>query len=197
MKDVLGALSVIAALCAMPALAATEHTGFYVGGGISNVDMDIKYVDESLSATGFTLYAGYHINEWFGIEGAVTAATDLGDDDSDLTVAAFSVGPKFSYIVNDKVSVFGKVALASVALDDGYTHYGDDDWDDEADFSGLGYSLGTGVHFAVTEHLNIRLAYEYINAELDNNTRYYADAAYFSDIDTELSVLSLGLHYQF
>ncbi|MGP9800665.1 porin family protein [Rheinheimera sp. NSM] len=190
MKHVLKAWSVIATLCAMPALADTEHTGFFIGGGVSNVDLDIKHVNENLSATGFTLYGGYNFSNWFGIEASVSAATDLGDNNSDLTAAAFTVGPKLSYIINDTITLFAKAGLASVALDDDY--YDDDwDWGDDADYSGLGYSFGLGSHFAVTKHLNIRLAYEYINAELDADSRYY------NDIDTELSVLSLGLHYQF
>ncbi|MEH8015646.1 porin family protein [Rheinheimera muenzenbergensis] len=193
MKNVLGALSVVAALCAMPALADTEHTGFFIGGGVSNFDLDIKYVNEDLSATGFTLYGGYNFSNWFGIEASVNAATDLGDNNSDLTAAAIIVGPKFSYNLNDTITLFAKAGLASVAVVDNYyaEDRGDWDWGDEADYSGLGYSYGLGSRFAVTKHLNIRLAYEYISAELD------ADSSYFYDIDTELSVFSLGLHYQF
>lgn len=188
MKQLLGTLTLLCALTSMPTLAATEYSGFFIGGGVSNVDLDIKYIDEDFSGTGFTLYGGYNFTQWFGLEAAISAATDLGDSSSDLTAAAFTVTPKFSLVLNDTVTLFAKAGIASVALNDDYY---DDGWDSDADFSGIGYTLGTGANFAVTEHLNIRLSYEYISAELD------ADSNYYSDIDTELSVFNLGLHYQF
>ena len=191
MKFALKTLPLLAVLCAMPAMAATEQTGFYIGAGYSNVDLDIKYVDENLSAAGFTLYGGYNFRPSFGLEASVTAATGLGGNDIDLTTASFSVGPKFNFVITDNITLFAKLALASVALEDDYND-DDWDWDDNSDYSGIGYSFGAGAHFAVTEHLNLRLAYEQVNADLDADSDYYND-----DLDAELSLISLSLHYQF
>ena len=192
MKKLLATLAVISALSANSAIAATDYTGFYIGGGGSNIDLDIKHVNEDLSANGATLYGGYNFSDWMGIEGTLTAATGLGKNGLDLSIATFSVGPKFTFILSDKVSVFTKVALASTALEDDSNDWDDDwDWEDEADWSGFGYSLTAGVHFAMTDKLNLRLSYEYTDTELD------ADSRYDSDLDGELNIVTLGLHYQF
>ena len=114
MKFALKTLPLLAVLCSVPAMAATEQTGFYIGAGYSNVDLDIKYVDENLSAAGFTLYGGYNFRPSFGLEASVTAATGLGGNDIDLTTASFSVGPKFNFVITDNITLFAKLALVSL-----------------------------------------------------------------------------------
>lgn len=192
MKKLIATLAVLSALSSTSAFAATDYTGFYIGGGGSNIDLDIKHVNGDFSANGATLYGGYNFSDWMGIEGTISAATGLGKNGVDLSIATFSVGPKFTFILSDKVSLFTKVALASTALEDDSNDWDDDwDWDDEADWSGFGYSLAAGVHFAMTDKLNLRLSYEYTDTELD------ADSRYDSDLDGELNIITLGLHYQF
>lgn len=192
MKQLLGIFALTTVLIAMPATAEIEHQGFYIGAGVSKLNLDITNANTDFSGNGFTIYGGYHFTDWFGIESAISAASDMDNEYFDLTAATFSVTPKFRILVSDAVALYAKAGFASVAIEDGENYYADDwGWDWEADYSGLGLTFGIGADLAVTSNLNIRLSYDYVDAELDS------DSPYRYDLDTELSIFSLGLHYQF
>ncbi|GIU51109.1 MULTISPECIES: outer membrane protein [Shewanella] len=189
-------LSVVASAILMVGLSfnvtAEEHkardTGWYVGGELSNVQLEVGSFDDS--GAGFGAYGGYNFNHWFGIEGKWMLSNDLQDGRVDLGLAVFSAAPKFTWAINDTFSVFGKVGLAIRALevDPDYDY---DEGFDTADWSGVNVLYGVGITAAVSESLRLRLSYEYVTGDLD------ADRSEMLDIDADTSQLALGLHYQF
>ncbi|WP_299793226.1 porin family protein [uncultured Shewanella sp.] len=179
----IAAVSLLAIFASTSVMAANDHTGFYVGGSLGQLELKAKG-----SETGFGLgaYGGYNFNEWFGLEANLFVSGDLGDRYTDIGAGTFAFTPKFTYQIDDTYSVYGKVGIASMAVvtKDGF--YGNED------FSGFGWAYGVGVNASVTENLNIRLGYDVVTGELDSE--YYNGA---QNIDTDISNFALGMHYQF
>ncbi|MDX1283183.1 porin family protein [Shewanella colwelliana] len=174
------ALSITALLSSATAMAETDKTGFYVGGNIGSANLTVNQFDESAVSVG--AYGGYNFTENFGLEGTLFTTGDLGDY-GDIRAASFTAAPKFSYYFNDSISMFAKVGLTATAVaadEDGVNN----------DFSGIGWVWGLGLNAAVTDKLNVRVSYEMINADLEHNH-------FNEEIDSELSNISLGVHYQF
>lgn len=176
------AAALLSAFLATQVSAATDTTGFYVGGALNRVTADA--FDGSETGTGVGVYGGYNFNEWFGLEANLFATGDLGDRDVDIGAGALSFTPKFTAQINDIFSAYAKVGIASMALviDDG---------SDDEDFTGFGWTYGVGVNAAVTEHLNIRVSYDVTTGDLE------ADRHNSIDIDTDIKQFAVGLHYQF
>ncbi|QQX79934.1 porin family protein [Shewanella sp. KX20019] len=165
------------------ASAETDRVGAYVGGQIGAFSADIEDLSESGQSYG--LYGGYNFNEWFGIEAALYGTNDfLEEDGISVNAGSFSAAPKFTWVINDTFSVYGKVGLASAALvfESG---------SEELDFSGIGVIAGAGVNAALTEKLTIRLGYDFTSAALETDD-YDLD-----DFDAEYANVTLGIHYQF
>lgn len=178
------AVSLLSALVAGQASAAADTTGFYVGGALNRVAVDV--VDDSDTGTGFGVYGGYNFNEWFGLEANLFATADLGDRDTDVTAGALTFAPKFTLQINDMFSAYAKVGVASMAMN--FDGFGFDE-----DFTGFGWTYGVGINAAVTERLNVRFSYDVTTGDLD------ADHSYLNmkDIDTDMKQLAIGVHYQF
>ncbi|QSX37086.1 porin family protein [Shewanella sedimentimangrovi] len=170
-----------AVLASTSALAETDKTGFYIGGALNQVKVSGDG-DGSLDGIGFGAYGGYNFNEWFGLESNLFASGDLGEDGVDVGAGAWTFTPKFTVQFNDMFSGFAKVGLASmvVTVDSGLV---------DTDFTGTGFTWGLGLNAAVNEHLNIRLSYDRSSGDLDGD---WAD-----DLDTDISQIALGVHYQF
>lgn len=180
------AAALLSAFVATQVSAATDTTGFYVGGALNKVTVDV--LDESESGTGFGVYGGYNFNEWFGLEANLFATGDLGDRDVDIGAGALSFTPKFTAQINDIFSAYAKVGIASMAMNvDGYVS----GYHVDEDFTGFGWTYGVGVNAAVTEHLNIRVSYDVTTGDLE------ADRHNSIDIDTDIKQFAVGMHYQF
>ncbi|WP_252007912.1 porin family protein [Ferrimonas sp. SCSIO 43195] len=184
MKRTIGSgLVLLAMLGSSAAMAAVDQTGFYVGGFVSSTTLEVEDFDKS--EAGFGAYGGYNFNEWFGLESTLFVTSDYKlEDEDEAYAAAFTIAPKFTAVINDTFSVYGKLGLASmlVSVD---TRLGDQD------FYGVGFMWGLGVNAALTDNLNLRLGYESMSGDLEHED--------FSriEIDTDLSQINLGLHYQF
>jgi opacity protein-like surface antigen len=169
-------------LFALPVIAENDHTGFYVGGAVNNVEFK---VDDAEKTTGLGIYGGYNFSHWFGLEANLFASGNLGDDEADVIAATFTVTPKFTWQFNDTFSGYAKIGLASMALaiDTPYS---------DTTFSGVGITYGVGLTASVTENLNIRLSYDVTRGDLESD-----DYNWVNDLDSEIKQLALGLHYQF
>lgn len=178
------AISLLSAFAATQVSAATDTTGFYVGGALNRVTAGA--FDGSETGTGVGVYGGYNFNEWFGLEANLFATGDLGDKDVDISAGALSFTPKFTAQINDIFSAYAKVGIASMAVNvDGYGY--------DEDFTGFGWTYGVGVNAAVTEHLNIRVSYDVTTGDLDADRSYLG----LKDIDTDIKQFAVGVHYQF
>ncbi|MCL1058374.1 porin family protein [Shewanella gelidimarina] len=177
------ALAVLGLTTSHIASAETDRVGAYVGGQIGAFSADAE--GDSESGQSYGAYGGYNFNEWFGLEGTLYITNNFVDEDFvDVYAAAFSVAPKFTWVINDTFSLYGKVGVASVAMVI-------DNPIRDIDYSGFGLTVGAGVNAALTNNLNIRLGYDYTSAELDS------DDFGTSDFDIDLSNVTLGMHYQF
>ncbi len=179
-------ISLLSVLATAQVSAATDTTGFYVGGALNKVTIDGDDFTDSQSGTGIGAYGGYNFNDWFGLEANLFATGDLGDRDVDVSAGALSFTPKFTAQINDVFSVYGKVGIASMAI------VLDGNGFDE-DLTGFGWTYGVGVNAAVTEHLNIRVSYDVTTGELDADNNRLG----LNDIDTDIKQFAVGVHYQF
>lgn len=177
-------ISLLSILATAQVFAATDTTGFYVGGALNKIKIDGDDFTDSLSGIGFGAYGGYNVNDWFGLEANLFATGDLGNDYVNVSAGVLSFTPKFTLQINDVFSVYGKVGIASMAVIV-------EDYNSEEDFSGFGWTYGIGIHAAVTDHLNIRVSYDITTGDLD------ADEYYINDIDANIKQFAVGVHYQF
>lgn len=168
-----------------------------------------------MSGTGFGVYGGYHFNHFFGLEASIFGSGDLGENDVDVTATSFTLTPKFTYQINDIVSVFAKFGVAMTTgdisefstysrsnADGSYENY----YKNDADFDGYGVTYGIGVNVSITEHLNMRLGYDVVKTDLDMDSSdslsiegvvVYEHHDRDKNVDTKLSNFTLGMHYQF
>lgn len=168
-----------------PTEIVDEQTGFYVGGGLSSTSLKIES-ESSQSGMGFGVYGGYNFTPWLGLELSLYASGDLGENNTDVAAATFSLTPKFTIPLNDVVSLYGKVGISSMAIvieDDSY-------WYDE-ELSGVGLTYGIGISAAITKGLIIRASFDKTSAEVES------DSYYNYEVDADLSQFTVGLHYQF
>ncbi|MCL1094405.1 porin family protein [Shewanella kaireitica] len=177
------ALAVLGLTTSTVASAETDRIGAYVGGQIGAFSAEVE--GDSESGQSYGAYGGYNFNEWFGLEGTIYLTNDFVDNEfASIHAASFSVAPKFTLVLNDTFSLYGKIGVASVAVVA-------DSFIRDVDYSGFGLTVGAGVNAAVTDKLNIRLGYDFTSADLDS------DDFGTQDIDMDLSNVTLGMHYQF
>lgn len=186
----IAAVSLLAIFASTNALAANDHTGFYVGGSLGQLkakaDSSKSGDESSESGVGFGAYGGYNFNEWFGLEANMFVSGDLGDSHTDVGAGTFAFTPKFTYQINDTFAVYGKVGIASMAV------VSRPDYLRDEDFTGFGWAYGVGINASMTENLNVRLGYDVVTGELDSE---YSNSG--QNIDTDFSNFALGVHYQF
>ncbi|MCE9687983.1 porin family protein [Shewanella sp. AS16] len=186
MKCLSIASSILILTCGMAAAhAETDKTGFYVGGSLGQMQVELNHGDFDESGVGFGVYGGYHFNEWFGLESHLFVSGDLDVGNVGVAAASWTFAPKLSYQINDTLSVYAKAgaALMAVVFDSAFS---------DQDFSGQGWTYGVGINAAVTEHLNLRLGYDIIKGDMDSKKGWRV-----KDLDTEISAVTAGLHYQF
>ena len=182
------ALVLLSLIGSASVVAETDKTGFYVGGefGAIKIKPDVSGA-ESKSGQSYGAYGGYNFNDWFGLEGTVYASSDFSDNgDDSLTLSSFAVSPKFTFVLNETFSLYGKMGLSftGMRIDANNDRY--------IDYFGASFIIGAGVNAALTEHLNLRLGYDYTSVSLDSN-----DYGGENDIDLDVSRFTLGMHYQF
>jgi len=171
--------------------AQDNSSGFYVGAGIGQFDVNIDDIDQTDNAIerlddddrSWKAFAGYRVNPYLALEAAYI---DFGTPNT-RSSASGSSGDYRVDIQGFAPYVIGTVPLGPVELFGklGYYFY---DVDLRADFddpvkpdidssksdSDLMYGVGVGVTFL--EHLNARLEYERIDSDVIDD----ADALWLS-----------------
>jgi opacity protein-like surface antigen len=214
--------AVLASLCLITSVNVfgaepVEHNGFYLGASVGQASYDLSKDDIGFSGgnlnnsdTAFRLIGGYHINEYFSVEGGYASlgemtfkyreATSWGGPGEDMTIA-FDLGVEVSglvvnalaqYPLSQEISIFAKVGVFSWEADsyfnENHEYFGDrvDDWNvafpdsDEAD-SESGTDIFYGVGLSYSfDNIVIRAEYELFESDGD-----------------EIDVLSIGAVYQF
>lgn len=190
--------SVVLALSCQNVIAADapindKQSGWFVGGDLGKLNSKIKFDGESYTDKGWTLGAlgGYKFNHWFALEGAVSISEDVGDVSGiDVTYNYLSFMPKFTYVISDQFSLYGKAGIATLILS--VTDDDEDDFDDIDSLDDTKLGLGLGAEYRFDNGVNVRLGYEMMNADLDGNNGFY-------DIEAESDFrrLAVAVYFQF
>ncbi|EPT9250865.1 OmpA family protein [Photobacterium damselae] len=148
----------LALLVSAAANAATDNP-FYAGARIGNAIYDTDHkgpnVDDANLAGG--AFLGYQIAPWFAVEAGYThlgSTTIKGTDAKFRTQGADIVG-KYSYAINDKIDVFGKLGA----------YYYDVHTKNLADAKEHGWAgtAGVGAEYYLTNNLSTAVEYQYYN----------------------------------
>ena len=184
--------------------ALKNDTGWYVGGLIGTASADVDQIDggfsQSNNANGIGPYGGFNFNDWFGLESITVQTGNVADarpNVIDGEFFIFSVTPKFTWRINSRFSFYGKAGLALLRYEEelidpiGGFFFGRRF---EQSWSGIVPNLGIGAQLDITDSVKIRISHEYFEGRLDSNDRFRANNA---DVDVELGLTSIGVHYQF
>jgi hypothetical protein len=173
------------------ALSADNDSGFYIGGGVGQFNVQIDDVDDTNNAlerlddddTAWKAFGGYRFNPYLSLElayidfgnpnGRASASGSSGDYSVDLSgLAPYVIGT----IPLGPIELFGKVGYYFYDVD--LTADIDDplspDFDSSTSDEDLLYGFGAGVTFF--EHLHARLEYEKIDSDVLDD----ADAIWLS-----------------
>ena len=164
------------ALSAVSAFADTQsNSGFYVGGGISNVRNSF----DDATWTPVEVFGGYKLNPFVGGEIRVGASSG---GDSQIT------NYESIYYRTESSNSVGKTYLLV-----GYTHA-----DLEAptgNFNFNGFSYGAGVGFVINDYFNLNLEYK-ILADA-KGTQYKDKITRVEDLKRKFSSVSATVDYRF
>jgi OOP family OmpA-OmpF porin len=195
-KVLLATAAMLGAIASLPAIAAeTDNpSGFYVGAGWGQFNLDIDNIEEAGSAisdiaksddNAWKIFAGYRINPYIALEGAYIDFGRPGDTfDTSGSHGNYEVGISgfAPYIIGTipigPVEVFGKV---------GYYFY---DVDLKVDLDAPGpdidsshsesdFLYGAGIGFTLAERLHLRAEYEIVDIDnADNSDAIWLSAAW-------------------
>lgn len=197
--------------------AGFDSSGWYVGGALSDLGLDGDFEYSSIpvkipverSATGISVYGGYHFNRLLGLEATITISSNMADNisylpglavfDYDAALSEIAIAPKLTIPIGERFSFFlkGGVAIATYSeLYDNVPLAADDAFF----WGGYGFIAGAGFQVAVMQHLFLRLNYDYSDLEFEPTDDTFFNGVTINelpDINTTLEKVSVGLHYQF
>ncbi|BCD97214.1 porin family protein [Marinagarivorans cellulosilyticus] len=175
-------------------------TGWYVGGKLSQVDLELQYRSmDPLEFDGPMLEArgGFRFSPYFALEstlGLTPSGSTNSDYIDDSALLKFSTAAKLIAPVSDKVQLYANAGLALLSFAyetrDNYSYN-----DDTESYVGNCFLLGLGVEFEVAPHLILHVAYDSITGELEHSDDDYYNSNV--DLDATFSQIGVGLHYQF
>jgi OOP family OmpA-OmpF porin len=126
--------------------------GYYLGAGIGNTFYSSEVQDAvnqaqkiSENSTAWKLFAGYHINEFLGVEGGYRSFGTISSDISDVTYESKTAGWDVEALGLYQISlidVFGKVGAMFSSTDQSA---GDENKDDNT--TNFLWGIGVGAHF--------------------------------------------------
>ncbi|HMN44983.1 MAG TPA: porin family protein [Povalibacter sp.] len=191
MNRLITAATLLALSGAWTAANAENESGFYVGGGVGQFNVQIDDIDDTDEAierlddddTSWKAFVGYRFNPYLSLEaayidfGGPSDSIDASGSSGDYKVEASGFAP---YVIGTlplgPVELFAKVGYyfydvdLSVDLDD----LGGDVFRSSSSEEDLLYGAGVGMTFF--EHLHARLEYEKIDSDVLDD----ADAIWLS-----------------
>ena len=181
--------------------AETDDRGWFVGGTVSNfnVKAETEEGDGFTDSTenGLSVIWGYNFNSFFGLESqffyvdgikhewSYTYRDSTYYDFYKISMAGFSITPKFKARLSERFSLYGKLGLADLAYD---TNAYGESWD------GIVFTYGVGSEFDLTNRLKLRLSFDHYDGTLEGGDYSYYDD---SDLEVDVSQIGLGMYYQF
>jgi OOP family OmpA-OmpF porin len=195
MKKKLG-VAVIGASLLLPFMAHAE--GGYVGVNAGRAEQKLNaYEDGSLkdNAVGYKLYGGYHLNQYFGIQGGYVdmgkakasynfsgVNGEVSSKVSSLYIAAVASAP-----LNDQFSIFGKLGISRnrVKLVDNWVESGMSGRESESETRTTPL-IGVGAEYKFTKNLAAVAEYE-----------DFGKVAKGDGANLKARMFSVGLHYHF
>jgi OmpA-OmpF porin, OOP family len=164
---------------------AETTPGFYVGGAVGEISVEVDEVDFDESDTGFKVFGGYAINPYFAVE---LAYFDGGTAEETFRAGPFSasIGVDISGLVasavgrvplGDSFALFGKLGFASYEGDVKLRVNGQVEAVESGSDEDIAYGVGAELSFGA---FALRAEYEVIDAS-----------------DGEINMLWLGGQYRF
>ena len=182
----------------------TTSSNWYIGGALGNASTqaDNSTFSQSESAGTISVYGGYEFTESFSIEVAAINTGDVANDRSGLEDASFfalTFTPKFNFSVSNKASLYAKAGISLLSYYEEYDAPIAGVRDDEIFWADIVPTVGIGVQYDIKEMLAIRLSYDYMSGDLDDidDENDSAGGNTVQNIDAELSIVTIGLQYQF
>ena len=173
-----------------------DESAFYVGLGVSNMNLHDDFTDEEFSATGIMLQVGYQINKYFAVEGRYTRNIgdveydhgntnnpDYDDYPTDFSNIAIYLKPMYPI---DKLNIYallgyGQVELTNIPL--GGTGI-------SADRAESGFQWGLGASYDVTDEIAVFV--DYVKFYDDTGFDYRA-----RQVNVDSDAWTFGVSYKF
>ncbi len=166
-----------------------DNQGWYVGSLFGNATFNYSGGSDEALITGG--YWGINFIEAFGLESSIISISDETNGTKN-NFLALTITPKINIQFHRRFSLYAKGGVALSIQTSDYTR---DDDDDIPSWSGSIPTYGIGGEFRIIAGLEARLAYDKFKGKLahNENSSFYN----FSDIDIDLDLVTLGIHYQF
>ncbi len=174
-------------LATLPLLAlgsyahADNNRGFFVGGGVSAVDVDDSPSFGSSDSTMGEIFAGYKYNPWLGAE----VRYGMGTGKEELDIDGLESDDKLMLDIDNYSAVYYRAeAVNQTGRFYALLGYADIDFAVETngvstDFSDNDFSWGLGLGFILDEHLNLNFEYrDLVEVEQYNFTTITATLDY-------------------
>ena len=183
--------------------ASGNHTGWYVGGALGAIDLDVDVGTGSAlegSSPVIEAFGGYNFFDMFGVELSYASSTDSNSKrDLSSGFGSLQLTPKLIIPIADRFRLYAKAGLAvSVYIleDESLPSFADE----TMDWSGTGGVVGLGAEFSVTDMVNNRAASDYSKVSMDPVDKTYYNGTttvILDDIDVTSSQLTVGAYVQF
>lgn len=148
-------------LLSAPALALADDSGLYVGGGVTQGEIDESRFDDKDNS--YKVYAGYRLNNYLAFEGAAVDFGDMRDGDKHFDGQSVQANLRLGFPIGQRVRLFGTAGVHA-------WHADDDVAGDSDDVDAL---YGFGAEMDVLGGLGLRLEQETLKVgdiDLDQTT---------------------------
>ncbi|SMY35956.1 OmpA family protein [Photobacterium andalusiense] len=147
------------ALLVSGAVNAATDNPFYAGARLGNSFYDIKQETNKIDVDNKNLsggvFAGYQITPWFAAEVGYTnlGSASVTNGQGKFTAQGADLVGKYSYAINDKIDVFGKLGAFYYDWNakNGATH----------DDNGWAATAGVGAEYYINNNVSTRVEYQY------------------------------------
>ncbi|MFL0805172.1 MAG: porin family protein [Agarilytica sp.] len=143
MRILLLAISFLAANSAVSGSKFDRLDKFYLGGGVSAIDVGANGSDLDLSYSSLEIIGGYKYSGFLSLDARLTLGNDSGDDSGDTKLYTGSVYWR-PETANEIAKTYGLLGFTAASIRDSDDSY-----------SRSGFSYGAGIGFTITEAWNI------------------------------------------
>jgi opacity protein-like surface antigen len=128
--------------------AMADDKGLYVGAGVSSIETDKKTLSDE--ETGYKVYTGYRMNDFFAFEGAVVDLGNFKNENIKFEGKSAQIATHIGFPIGQCIRLFGSVGA----------HAWDADGNATDDDTGVDLTYGAGVELDVFRNVGLRAEYE-------------------------------------